>query len=172
MIVYARTHISIVCAVGLIAACQPSTNPPSGEGVAIDTAAIRASIDSLGAVVMRAYETGDAELFASTWAVDGMVSAPGSPPIRGRDSIVADFRRRPPLPPGATMTIHPTEVRVMSAEWAYVLGTDTLTLTPDGAAAPVKEAFTFLVIVRKSTDGWQSYREVLSANQTSGGAQQ
>jgi uncharacterized protein (TIGR02246 family) len=132
--------------------------------VGVDTAAILASIDSLGAVVMRANETGDAELYATTWAADGMMSESGSAPIRGRDSIVAAFRRRPPLPPGATMTIHPTEIKVLGAEWVYVLGTDTLTFTPPGAAA-VKESFTFLVLVRKTAEGWQSYREVLSSNQ-------
>lgn len=166
-----RLNVTVLFAVGLVAACQASTQLTSGEGVAVDTAAIKASIDSLAAVVMRAHETGDAELFASTWAEDGMMSAPGSAPIRGVDSIVADFRRRPPLPSGATMAIYPTEMKVMSAEWVYVLGTDTLTSTPEGAGTPIKEAFTFLVIIRKTANGWRSYREVLSANQPPSGPQ-
>ena len=127
--------------------------------------AIRAAIDSLGSKVMRANETGDAELYASLWAEDGIMSYPGGPPIHGRDSIVARFRRRPPLPPGATMTIHPTELRIQSAEWAYVMGTDTFRLAPSNGSAAAPETFTFLVVLRRTAEGWQTYREILSANQ-------
>ena len=114
---------------------------------------------------MRANQTGDAELFASTWAEDGIVSTPGNPPVQGRDSIVAAFRRRPPLPPGGSMTVHPTELQVMSADWAYAFGVDTIAYTPPGANEPVTETMNFLVIIRRTPEGWKTYREVLSANQ-------
>lgn len=148
-----------------LTACQERGEQQSGGGAAVDTAAIGASLDSLAAVVTRAHQTGNAELFASTWAQDGVMSAPGSPPVEGREAIVAEFRRRPPLPKGATMTIHPSEVRVLSGEWAYAFGVDSLTFTPEGATEPVKKTSTFLVLVRKTDEGWQTYREVLSANQ-------
>jgi len=148
----------------VVSACQPREQP-SGESASFDTTAIRASIDSLAAKVMRAEETGDAELFASTWASDGIMSLPGSPPVRGRDSIVAVFRKRPPLPPGGKMTIHPTELEILSPEWAYVWGVDTLVYTPQNAKAPIKKTSTFFVILRKTAEGWQSYREALSPNQ-------
>lgn len=90
-----RVAPGIVVAAGILAACQPERPRQSGLGAAVDTSAIAASLESLGAVVMRAHNTGDAELFASTWAEDGILSAPGSPPIRGRDSIVSAFRRSP-----------------------------------------------------------------------------
>ena len=155
----------LMAVAGLVAACQPSERLSSNESARLDTVAVRASIDSLATNVMRANETGDAELLASTWATNGIMSLPGSPPVRGRDSIVAAFRRRPPLPPGASMTIHPTEMQILNAEWAYVLGVDTLTYTPQGTKAPVKKTSTFLVLLRKTAEGWQTYREVLSANQ-------
>ena len=152
--------------IGIIAAaCQSPKQQLAGSSEALDTAGIRASIDSLAANVMRANQTGDAELFAKTWAVDGILSDAGSPPVHGRDSIVARFRRRPPLPPGARMTIHPTELRIHSDEWAHVMGVDTLRFTPPNAASPVQETFTFLVVLHKTSEGWQTYREVLSANQ-------
>ena len=158
-----KNHLLWLVAAGVIAACQPREGSP-GESTSVDTTAIRASIDSLAANVMRAEETGDAELFASTWAIDGVMSLPGSPPVRGRDSIVAVFRRRPPLPPGARMTIHPTELEILSPEWAYVWGVDTLAYTPQGKA-PTKKTSTFFVLLRKTPEGWQSYREALSPNQ-------
>lgn len=95
------------------------------------------------------------------------MSGPGSPPVQGREAIVDAFRRTPPLPPGATMTIHPSEIRVISEEWAYGFGVDSLTYTPEGASEPVRETYTFLVLIRKTPEGWQTYREVLSANQPS-----
>ena len=149
----------------LAGACQSPNQQRSGTSEALDTAGIRASIDSLAANVMRANETGNAELLATTWAVDGIMSEAGSPPVHGRDSIVARFRRRPPLPPGAKMTIHPTELRIQSEEWAYVMGVDTLRFSPPNAATPVQQTFTFLVVLHKTPEGWQTYREVLSANQ-------
>lgn len=118
--------LTAVAVAASLMGCQQQEQQPSGRGVALDTTAISASLDSLAAVVMRANQTGDAELFASTWAEDGVMSNPGSPPVRGRDAIVAAFRSRPPLPPGATMTIHPSELRVLSGEWAYAFGVDSL----------------------------------------------
>jgi uncharacterized protein (TIGR02246 family) len=150
---------------GATIACQSSGNSAPPTVAALDTAAIRAAIDTLASKVMRAHETGDAELFASTWAVDGIMSDAGATPIVGRDSIVAAFRRRPPLPSGARMTIHPTEMQIQGAEWAYVFGVDTLTFASVEGATPARETFTFMVILRKTTEGWQSYREVLSPNQ-------
>lgn len=147
----------------LAAACQEQPQSPAQASV-VDTTAIRASIDTLAGRVMRAHETGDAELFASTWAVDGIMSVDGSPPIHGRDAIVNAFRNRPPLPPGAKMSIHPTEVQVLGAEWAYVMGVDTLAHAAQGGVAPAPTTYTFLVLLRKTNEGWQTYREVLSAH--------
>lgn len=158
---HALHFLSIIAIIS--GACAPD-QPASTSTEALDSAAIRASIDNLAANVMRANQTGDADLFATTWTKDGIMSDAGSPPVHGRDSIVAHFRRRPPLPPGARMTIHPTELQIQSAEWAYVMGVDTLTFTPANASVPVTQTSTFLVILRKTTEGWQTYREVLSAN--------
>lgn len=147
-----------------IPACQQQ-DQQNIEHAAIDTAAIKASIDSLGAMVQKAHTTRDNTLLASTWAKDGILTIAGTPPITGRDSIVSALGNMPPLPPGGTMTIHPIEIQVLSAGWAYVFGIDSLKYTPPGAMKPVKETSTFFVLVRKTTEGWQTYRETLSPNQ-------
>lgn len=156
---------TLAVSLALLMTCQPQSQPPSRQDLAFDTAAIRASLDSLGAAVGQADQSGDAELYASTWAEDGILVAPGTPPIHGRDSIVAAFRRRPPLPPGSSLTIHPTDMRILSPDWVYVFGVDTLRYAREGAAEPVTETLTFMVLVRKTAEGWQTYREVLSPNQ-------
>jgi uncharacterized protein (TIGR02246 family) len=153
---------------GLVA-CQPRGQ--QSQRAAVDTSAIQSKLDSLGRLVSQANRTRDAELFASTWAKDGIMSGAGQPLVRGRDSIVAAFKRRQPLPPGAEMTIHPIEMRVLSGQWAYAFGVDSLTYTPDGAGEPVTETSTFLVLIHKTPEGWKTYREVLSANSGPPGAQ-
>ena len=85
----------------------------------------------------RAKETGNAEAFGATLAVDGIMSPPDNSLLRDRDAIVAAFRSRPPLPLGGTMTITPIEICVLS-DWAYAFGVDTPTYTPVGASAPIR----------------------------------
>ncbi len=116
-------------------------------------------------MVQKAHDSRDNKLLASTWAKDGILTIAGSAPVTGRDSIVAALGNMPPLPPGGTMTIHPIEVKVLNAEWAYVWGIDSLKYTPPGTTKQVKETSTFFVLVRKTPEGWQTYRETLTPNQ-------
>ena len=80
-----------------IPACN-SGDEQKPEHAALDTAAIKASIDSLGAMVQKAHDTRDDKLMASTWAKDGILTIAGSPPIRGRDAIVVALGNMPHSP--------------------------------------------------------------------------
>ena len=131
----------------------------------VDTTAIKASIDSLGGVVQKAHDTKDSKLLASTWAEDGILIMAGSPPVYGRKAIVTALDKMPPLPPGGQMKIHPIEIKVLGPEWAYVLGVDSLKYQALGAANETIETSTFFVLVRKTAEGWQTYRETLTPNQ-------
>ena len=93
IIIFLAAFISIPC-------CK-SGDGQEPEQASVDTAAINASIDSLGAVVQKAHDTKDDKLLASTWAKDGILSIAGNPPIRGRNAIVSALGNIPPLPPGA-----------------------------------------------------------------------
>ena len=135
---------------------------------AIDTTSIKPSIDSLGGVVQKAHDTKDSKLLASTWAKDGILMIAGSPPVFGRAAIVSALSNMPPMPPGGKMEIHPLDIQVMSSEWAYVLGVDSLKYTAPGATKQTIETSTFFVLVRKTSEGWQTYRETLTPNQESG----
>ena len=133
-----------------------------------DTASIMASIDSLGKVIQKAHDTKDSKLMASTWAKDGILIVAGNPPVYGRDAIVSALGNMPPLPPGGKMEIHPIDMQVMSPEWVYVLGVDSLKYTVPGEAKQTIETSTFFVLVHKTAEGWQTYRETLTPNQASG----
>lgn len=132
---------------------------------AVEEAEIMAALGQLAETIKRAFAEGDAELYASAFDEDAIISMPGSPPVRGRKGIKAAFENRPPLPPGATFEVNPTEIEVISPEWAYAFGTDTLSYTPPGESSKVEETMTFIVLIRKTRDGWKTFREVLSADQ-------
>lgn len=121
---------------------------------------IMSALGAMANVIKQAYATNDVELYLSAFDADAIVSKPNEPPVRGHDDLREAFLHRPQLPPGATFEVNPTEFVVMSSDWAYVYGTDTLTL-PDGPT----ETMTFLVLIRKTADGWKTFREVLSADQ-------
>jgi uncharacterized protein (TIGR02246 family) len=126
---------------------------------------ILASLLELAETVKHAFATGDAELYASAFAEDAILSMPGTPQLQGRAAIKAAFETRPPLPPGATFEVRPAEIESISREWAYAFGVDALTFTPPGFEEPVVETMTFMVLLRKTDDGWKTFREVLSADQ-------
>lgn len=151
-----------------ILGCQQQKKQPIQQS-ATDTTSIMASIDSLGRVVQKAHDTNDSKLMASTWANDGILIIAGSPPVYGRDAIVSALGDMPPLPPGGKLEIHPIEIKVISPEWAYVLGVDSLKYTSPDSTQETIETSTFFVLVRKTSEGWQTYRETLTPNQQTSG---
>lgn len=142
------------------AACQPQGQ--QGQQSAVDTAAIKADLDSVRSAYVEAYNAGDFKTTADVPHPNMIYSPPGRPPIRGRDSIVA--YERASRPPGATIDLQPIETRVLSGEWVYEIGTSTIRYTPEGADSPRSMEATYLAIFRKTPDGWKTYRESISAN--------
>jgi ketosteroid isomerase-like protein len=125
--------------------------------------AISEALRELAETVKTAYATNDADLYVSAFATDAIVSMPSARPIRGHAALKAAFEHRPGLPPGATFEVRPLEVEVLCSEWAYAFGTDTLTFA-DGRT----ETMTFLVLIRRTAEGWKTFREVVSADQPQG----
>ena len=121
---------------------------------------IMAELGAMADTIKQAYATHDVDLYLSAFDSDAIVSKPNEAPVRGHNGLRAAFLHRPGLPSGATFEVNPSEFVVMSSDWAYVYGTDTLALA-DGT----KETMTFLVLIRKTADGWKTFREVLSADQ-------
>jgi len=122
---------------------------------------IMVALEQLADTVKRSYAEDDVELYLSAFDRDAIVSMPGLTPVRGHDALRNLFVNRPALPPGANFTVEPLEISPLSSDWAYAFGTDTLEL-PDGK----KETMTFLVLIRKTEEGWKTFREVLSADQS------
>jgi ketosteroid isomerase-like protein len=126
---------------------------------------IMAELGKLADTIKKAYADNDADLYISAFDKDAIVSMPGSPPVRGHAELRTVFENRPELPPGATFEVVPLEIEALSSEWAYAFGTDILEYRPPGSEVPVRDTMTFLVLIRKTAEGWTTFREVISSNQ-------
>ena len=121
---------------------------------------IMAALGELAETVKRSYAENNVDLYLSAFDSDAVVSMPGSPPVRGHADLASIFKNRPELPPGATFEVTPLELEPLSSDWAYAYGTDTLTIG-DGD----RQTMTFLVLIRKTREGWKTFREVVSEDQ-------
>jgi ketosteroid isomerase-like protein len=141
------------------AACQPQGQERTAGQAAVDTAAVRTTIDSLRAAWEKGVGAGDFKSMATMLADGAVMVGPGGP---AWDSLAAGGSGAP-FPPGATIDITPLEVRVMSPEWAYEFGSSTVTYTPQGTDQPRKLKDTYLILFRNTANGWKVYREVASS---------
>src|SRR5438094_3721151 len=66
--------------------------PVSAASAASDSAAVRAAVDAGNAAFITAWQTGDADLFASLFAQDGALLRPGGGLTVGRDNIHSRMR--------------------------------------------------------------------------------
>ena len=130
-----------------------------------DAAAIGAALAELAETIKTAYRTNDSDMYLSAFTDDAIVSMPGTPPMGGHEALKAMFESRPQLPPGATFEVDPKELEVVNGEWAYAFGTDTLTIPAAAGESPHVETITFMVLIRKTENGWKTFREVLSPDQ-------
>ena len=123
----------LAVAAASVAACQPNDRPApppqSEQPAALDTAAVRAAIDSLRSDYEQAVASGNFDKMATSLAEGAVMVPPGGPKW---DAMFASSKL--PFPPGATIDITPIEVRVLSPDWAYEFGTSTLTYKQTGAA--------------------------------------
>lgn len=127
------------------------------------TEAVRALAEG-AEVIKRAYAENNVDLYLSAFDEEAVVSMPGRPIIRGHDALRDAFVGRQQLPPGATFEVVPLELELISPEWAYAFGTDILEFKTE-TGEPVRETMTFLVLIRKTDQGWKTFREVVSADQ-------
>lgn len=141
-----------------VAGCQPQGQPTS-EAAAIDTAAVMAGIDSLRSGYAQAVAEEDWQALAGMVTGDARIVGAGTAAWDSLRAAAGDA----PFPPGATLEIQPRETRILAEDWAYEMGTGTVTWTPEGADEPRTVRHTFLVILHRTAEGWKVHREVASA---------
>ena len=133
--------------------------------VAVDTATIRAAIDSLRSAYEQAVAAGNFDAMSALLAESAVMVPPGGPEW---DSMFAAASGAP-FPPGATIDITPIEVVALSNEWAYEFGTSITTYTPEDAKESRQLRDTYLILLRNRGEGWKAFREVASSRPPPGG---
>lgn len=129
------------------------------------TDTVKAEIDKLRAAYEAAVAGGRAEAILPLLAEGAVMVRPGAPAWEA----MAAAASQAPFPPGSKIAIHPIEVVALSEEWAYEFGTAITTYTPRDSSQAVVLRDTYLVLFRKTGNGWKAYREVASSSPPLGG---
>lgn len=140
----------------LLAGCQPAEQGQTGETAGVDTAAVRASIDTLRQAYLEAYNAGDAAAVASLYTGDAVFLPADAPPVEGRDSIRAHWERF--LAAGPTLEVESHEVTPLSPSWTTSGGLYRVTVTPEGAEEPTTVRGSYLLLFRNTPEGWKLFR--------------
>lgn len=139
----------------LVAACQPAEREGMPEA-AVDTAGVEAAIDSLRQTYMDAYNAGETGRVASLYTEDAAFLPADAPVVTGRDAIRAAMEEQ--LAPEPTLEVNPREVNPLSADWTQSSGTYRVSVQPEGAAEPQVVQGSYLVLFRRTAEGWRLYR--------------
>ncbi len=148
-------------AIILITGCQPREQSQDDmKDAVIDTTSILTSLDSLRSNYQTAVNNGNFEQLSTLVTEDAKMVQPGASEW--------DAMRKAsegPFPKGATIDIKPMETHVMSNDWVYELGSSTITYTPENSEDSITLRDTYLVILKRTDDGWKVHREVASSMQ-------
>jgi len=151
-----------------LTACQPPASEEPSESMSESDMAEPAglSAEDLAAheattqAWMDAVLAADWDALGATYTEDAVLMAPNSEAIVGRAGIQAFFESFPPI---GGIELHPAEVEGVG-DLAYVRGTFTLTLTPEGAD-PIIDSGKYLEIRRKQADGtWLLSRDLFNSS--------
>ena len=124
-----------------------------------------AEIDKLRSAYEAAVASGRIEAMLPLLAEGAVMVHPGAPDWAAMAAAAAGA----PFPAGARIEIRPMEIVALSDEWAYEFGTSTTTYTPPGSNERALLRDTYLVLFRKTRDGWKAFREVASSSAPPGG---
>lgn len=142
------------CVVLLVmAACQP-------PGPATLSQEDIAGIEATSQAWMEAVSAGDWAALSATYTEDAVLLPPNEPAVPGRSDIEAWFEA---LPPVSDFNLETVEIEGLG-DVAFVRGSYTLTMTPEGMDA-VADTGKYLEVWRKQADGsWLIYRDIFSSN--------
>jgi len=132
----------------------------AGVARADDTADVRAAIDGGNSTFVRAWQTGDADLFAALFAPDGAMLHPGGDLTVGRDKIrdrMKDVFKRLRMTFGTITTV---DVFVIG-DTAYETGTWNFTIGPLGSTTAEPDSGNYVEIWKKDRAGaWKMWRDI------------
>lgn len=155
-------HVPSRIAKGLFIICVALINPPAfaqtkpaerkqEDRAAAKLAAVRAAIDEGNAAAVRAWSKGDAALFVSAFADDGLEMRPDGSVVKGREQILALVKASMQrLGPGVELTVKTTGVW-LDGDTAYESGKSVYKYTQQGQ--PKTFETLFVTVWKKQRDG-------------------
>jgi hypothetical protein len=126
---------------------------------------VTGEIDQLRSSYESAVASGRPEALLPLLSEGAVMVHPGAPDWQEMASAAAGA----PFPPDARIDIRPIEVVALSENWAYEFGTSVTTYTPPGSGQVRELRDTYLILFRKTREGWKAYREVASSSPPPGG---
>jgi len=145
----------------LVIACLILGAPSMARAAASsDSAAVRTAIDAGNAAFLRAWQTGDADLFASLFATDGALLRPGGGLTVGRENIrgrMKDVFSRVRMTYGAIATV---DVFVIG-NVAYETGLWNFTIGPLGSTTAEPDSGNYVEVwTRDKAGAWRMWRDI------------
>ncbi len=123
-----------------------------------DIAAIKALYDAW----IPAVKSGDWDTAANLYTEDTIVMSPNQPLIEGREAVKAFLELYPPI---KEISFSPLEIDGYG-DIAYVRGTYSLIILPEGAPEPIHDTGKYLEIRRKQEDGsWLLAIDIFNSDQ-------
>ena len=146
--------LAVPAVLTFLAACQPAAPAALTDA---DQAALRASVDTFSARVLRYDWPGTAGLFTD----QGTMMPANEPAVVGRDAIQAWMKAYPPI------TAFTSVVDELSGvgDLAYIRGHYVVTVMPPGAKAAVTDSGKFITVNRRQADGqWLIVADIFNSN--------
>ncbi len=137
----------------VMAACQP-------PGPATLSEEDIAGMEATSQAWVEAVNAGDWAAVGATYTEDAVLLPPNEPAVQGRSDIQAWFEALPPV----SEIIDEVEEIDGVGDLAFIRGSYTLTMTPEGMDA-VADTGKYLSVRRKQADGsWLLSRDIFSSN--------
>ncbi len=124
-----------------------------------DSAAVRSDIDAGNAQFVKAWKTGDAELFAGCFAEDGALLHQGRPAVVGRDRIrerMAKVFARYRMSDGEITTVD----LFIFGDTAYETGRWKFAIGEIGGKAAEPDSGRFVEVWKHTGEGWRMWRDI------------
>ena len=142
------------------AALVPASFLPPASAESSDSSAVRAVIDAGNAAFIRAWQTGDADLFASLFAEDGALLRPGGGLTVGRENIrsrMRDVFKRVRMTEGLITT---ADVFVIG-DTAFETGMWNFTIGPIGSTTAEPDSGNYVEVWKRVGGGeWKMWRDI------------
>ncbi len=150
-------RLAVALAVLGVSFCPPRADAQTSPS---DSAAARVDVDAGNAAFVRAWQTGDADLFASLFAQDGAMLRPGGGITIGRENIrsrMRDVFGRLRMTFG---TITTADVFVIG-DTAYETGAWNFTIGPAGSTTAEPDSGQYVEIWKRDRTGaWKMWRDI------------